>query len=84
VLKLACECDECGRSKADANHWWIVRRDGKSVAIEPLPEDVTLWPPQTQHFCGAGCVLRAVQRAMDALGTPLKALPPEPVTGQTS
>jgi len=65
VLKLACECNGCGRSKGEANHWWSVRREGRSIVIQPLPADVAAWPAKTEHFCGAACAMRAVQRMMD-------------------
>lgn len=70
MLKLACECNGpgCGQVKAEANHWWSVRREGRSIVIQPLPADVGAWPAKTEHFCGAGCAMRAVQRLMDELG----------------
>jgi hypothetical protein len=73
------KCDECGRVKGEANHWYrATRLPGPRFVI--VPWDTPLFrvpdPAATeQHLCGEGCATKALLRAMsgdDELQTPVK------------
>ncbi len=76
VWDVAFTCDICGKSKGEANHWWMAalgqvpcfEEDGK----DPREQRFTLmrWSrtesqnPDMYHLCGQGCALQAMERFM--------------------
>lgn len=70
------KCDECGRVKGEANHWFRATRvPGPRFVI--VPWDILLFrvpdPAATeQHLCGIVCATRALCKAMSAEGPELQ------------
>ncbi len=68
-------CDICGKSKGEANHWWM------AMLVPPPLENGTTGSPEGRftlmrwsrsgsqnesmyHLCGQGCALQAMERFM--------------------
>jgi hypothetical protein len=75
VWDVSFTCDICGKTKGEANHWWMA-----SLGTVPCFEEVgdmrnlrfTLmrWNPAESrnqdmyHLCGQGCAMQAAERYM--------------------
>jgi hypothetical protein len=72
VWDVSFTCDICGKTKGEANHWWM-------ASLGPLPcfeDDRNLrftlmrWNmnesrnPEIYHLCGQGCAMQAAERYM--------------------
>ncbi len=73
VWDVSFTCDICGKTKGEANHWWM-------ASLGPLPcfegDERTLrftlmrWNmtecrnPEIYHLCGQGCAMQAAERYM--------------------
>lgn len=73
VWDVSFTCDICGKTKGEANHWWM-------ASLGPLPcfEDDAValrftlmrWNaeesrnPAMYHLCGQGCAMLAAERYM--------------------
>ena len=74
VWDVTFSCDICGKSKGEANHWWM-------ALLPPLAEEKKLPLPAGRftlmrwsrsesqsedmyHLCGQGCALQAMERFM--------------------
>jgi len=57
-------CDECGRMKQEASHWWKLFRfeDGGIVQIAPWSNP--MMGTGSMHLCGRECVIKALSKAM--------------------
>lgn len=78
VWDVTFTCDICGKSKGEANHWWMASV-GSVPCIEPEIQDAlkdqrfTLmrWSrsdsqnPDMYHLCGQGCAMQAMERFMN-------------------
>ncbi len=78
VWDVTYTCDICGKSKGEANHWWMASV-GAAPCVELEPADVdkdqrfTLmrWSradsqnPDMYHLCGQGCAMQAAERFMN-------------------
>ncbi len=63
----AFKCDECGRQKQDANHWWwMTRAPGPRIVVAPFECPVRDENAPLKHLCGEECVLKAVSKEMKA------------------
>ncbi len=73
VWDVSFTCDICGKTKGEANHWWLASLTGNPA----YPEDAralrfTLmrWhvaesrTPEVYHLCGQGCAMQAAERFM--------------------
>jgi hypothetical protein len=66
---LQITCDQCGKVKAQANHWWIGRFNTDDPAagglfIMLLPIDETAPVGDDHHLCGEECVQKFVAQKM--------------------
>ncbi len=64
-------CNVCGKRKSESDHWWLVwiepvqPSDHESVKpkLQILPwSELMARSPEVMHFCGAGCLLKEVER----------------------
>lgn len=67
-------CDECGKLKQEANHWYRgVSLDGPqrftlfAWNCIPYPPGELLRPARELHFCGMGCAVKAITKAMEQI-----------------
>jgi hypothetical protein len=65
-------CDECGKLKQEANHWFraVKSHDPRFVIV---PWEVNLDPDpdagdESLHLCGMGCAVKAMSKAMEQSG----------------
>ena len=72
VWSVAYSCDICGKSKGEANHWWMARMTETPDAISSAATSVTLMrgtsgksqDADVFHLCGQHCALQAMERFM--------------------
>ena len=76
VWDVSFTCDICGKSKGEANHWWMAalgsvpcfEDDGKGIRDQRFT--LMRWSrsdsqnPDMYHLCGQGCALQAMERYM--------------------
>lgn len=78
VWDVTFTCDICGKSKGEANHWWMVAVGDvpgfeKASAGDPQEQRFTLmrWSradsqnTDMYHVCGQGCAMQAMERFMN-------------------
>jgi hypothetical protein len=67
-------CDECGKLKQDANHWFRATEIAGPCFVIRTWEDPTLEfvsPDEIEkelHLCGMGCAVKAMTKAMGQSG----------------
>ncbi len=74
VWDVSFTCDICGKTKGEANHWWM----GSLATAHGLESDerglrftLMQWiksesrDPEIYHFCGQGCAMQAAERYMN-------------------
>lgn len=68
-------CDECGKLKEEANHWYRAIRWMRSIEGKPEEPAFTIvtWgqklecPGERQlHLCGMNCAVKAMTKAVEA------------------
>ncbi len=77
VWDVAFTCDICGKSKGEANHWWMAALGSvpcfESNGGHDLREQrftLMRWSrtdsqnPDMYHLCGQGCAMQAMERFM--------------------
>lgn len=80
VWDVSFTCDVCGKTKGEANHWWMLSHaDCACDEEDQVPQRFSITPwsadqsrnPEMRHLCGKGCAMQALERFM----TPKTALP---------
>ena len=66
-------CDECGKLKEEANHWFRAAEiAGPCFMLMTWGDSEELISPdeieKTLHLCGMGCALKAMAKAMEQSG----------------
>jgi hypothetical protein len=73
VWDVSFTCDVCGKTKGEANHWWMLSHaDCACDEEDQVPQrfSVTPWSaeqsrnPEMRHLCGKGCAMQALERFM--------------------
>ena len=73
VWDVSFTCDICGKTKGEANHWWMVALGAiPCFDADPRNTRFTLMPwnllesrnPDMYHLCGQGCAMQAMERYM--------------------
>ena len=77
VWDVTFTCDICGKSKGEANHWWMAAMGAvpcfeENGGADPRDQRFTLmrWSradsqnPDMYHLCGQGCAMQAMERFM--------------------
>lgn len=75
VWDVSFTCDICGKSKGEANHWWMAALGSVPCfegSQDTREQRFTLmrWSktdsqnPDMYHLCGQGCAMQAVERFM--------------------
>lgn len=70
--QLAVKCDECGTTKGETNHWFVVMIDSEAGIIirnhDPQYDSGIVTPDVLHDLCGRKCVIQFVSKSMgDAL-----------------
>lgn len=80
VWDVSFTCDVCGKTKGEANHWWMLSHaDCACDEDDQVPQRFSIMPwsmeqsrnPEMRHLCGKGCAMQALERFM----TPRSAAP---------
>lgn len=63
-------CDECGRQKQEANHWFAIEENNGSLIMFRLAKLAADFPkkavsPEIKHMCSQKCLTSIGQRWMD-------------------
>ncbi len=59
-LRLQVRCAGCGRDKASANHWFLVKLDNHgNLYLRPLGQHLA---KRDQPACGQQCVQKLIER----------------------
>jgi radical SAM protein with 4Fe4S-binding SPASM domain len=73
VWDVSFTCDICGKTKGEANHWWMASLGPHSAYEEDeraLRFTLMRWhssecrTPDIYHLCGQGCAMQAAERFM--------------------
>jgi hypothetical protein len=81
VWDVSFTCDVCGKTKGEANHWWMLSHaDCACDEEDQVAQRFSIMPwsadqsrnPEMRHLCGKGCAMQALERFM----TPKTSLPP--------
>ena len=73
VWDVSFTCDICGKTKGEANHWWMASLGAPPLVIEDderLRFTLMRWhasesrSPDIYHLCGQGCAMQAAERFM--------------------
>ncbi len=73
VWDVSFTCDICGKTKGEANHWWLAElaTDTRTTDDNPAPRFTLMrWHiaesrnPEIYHLCGQGCAMQATERFM--------------------
>lgn len=73
VWDVSFTCDICGKTKGEANHWWMLSHSECACDEEDqLPQRFSVIPwsagesrnPEMRHLCGKGCAMQALERFM--------------------
>ena len=73
VWDVSFTCDICGKTKGEANHWWLASLGQKADFAEEeeaLRFTLMRWHsaesrnPDIYHLCGQGCAMQAAERFM--------------------
>jgi hypothetical protein len=58
-------CDQCGKQKAEVNHWWmattLIGSHGRQISICEWSDD----PSGFRHLCGQSCVVAELNAWMN-------------------
>jgi hypothetical protein len=73
VWDVSFTCDICGKTKGEANHWWMLSHSECACDEEDqVPQRFSVIPwsadqsrnPEMRHLCGKGCAMQALERFM--------------------
>jgi hypothetical protein len=73
VWDVSFTCDICGKTKGEANHWWMLSyADCACDEDDQVPQRFSVIPwsasqsrnPEMRHLCGKGCAMQALERFM--------------------
>ncbi len=73
VWDVSFTCDICGKTKGEANHWWLAAVAPSRAFSEDeqiLRFTLMRWhvsesrSPEIYHLCGQGCAMQAAERFM--------------------
>lgn len=64
-VQINFTCDECGITKKESNHWWLMRFSGHSVNIVPWGNDNDL--RDAIIVCGQECMMKKLSYWMDKI-----------------
>jgi len=73
VWDVSFTCDVCGKTKGEANHWWMLSHaDCACDEEDQVPQRFSVMPwsadqsrnPEMRHLCGKGCAMQALERFM--------------------
>jgi hypothetical protein len=73
VWDVSFTCDICGKTKGEANHWWMLSHaDCACDEDDQVPQRFSVMPwnaeqsrnPEMRHLCGKGCAMQALERFM--------------------
>ena len=73
VWDVSFTCDICGKTKGEANHWWMASLGPRSAYAEDeraLRFTLMRWhaaecrSADIYHLCGQGCAMQAAERFM--------------------
>src|SRR6201990_2422176 len=73
VWDVSFTCDICGKTKGEANHWWMLSyADCACDEDDQVPQRFSVMPwnagqarnPEMRHLCGKGCAMQALERFM--------------------
>src|SRR6478672_4684688 len=73
VWDVSFTCDICGKTKGEANHWWMLSyADCACDEDDQVPQRFSLMPwnaeqsrnPEMRHLCGKGCAMQCLERFM--------------------
>jgi hypothetical protein len=73
VWDVSFTCDVCGKTKGEANHWWMLSHaDCVCDEEDQVPQRFSITPwsadqsrnPEMRHLCGKGCAMQALERFM--------------------
>jgi hypothetical protein len=73
VWDVSFTCDICGKTKGEANHWWMLSyADCACDEDDQVPQRFSVLPwsagqsrnPEMRHLCGKGCAMQALDRFM--------------------
>jgi hypothetical protein len=73
VWDVSFTCDVCGKTKGEANHWWMLSHaDCACDEVDQVPQRFSVMPwsaeqsrnPEMRHLCGKGCAMQALERFM--------------------
>jgi hypothetical protein len=73
VWDVSFTCDICGKTKGEANHWWMLSHAECACDDDyQLPQRFSVMPwsigqsrnPEMRHLCGQGCAMQALERFM--------------------
>jgi hypothetical protein len=73
VWDVSFTCDICGKTKGEANHWWMLSHaDCLCDEDDQVPQRFSVMPwsasqsrnPEMRHLCGKGCAMQALERFM--------------------
>ena len=87
VWDVSFTCDVCGKTKGEANHWWMLSHaDCACDEEDQVPQRFSIMPwstdqsrnPEMRHLCGKGCAMQALERFMTPKTAHPHAEPAEP------
>jgi hypothetical protein len=73
VWDVSFTCDICGKTKGEANHWWMLSHaECACDEDDQVPQRFSVMPwsaeqsrnPEMRHLCGKGCAMQALERFM--------------------
>ena len=57
-------CDECGRAKAEANHWFRAKAEPGAFLIGSWDKQMPSTEKQEVHLCSEACAVKAMSRVI--------------------